>query len=69
MRSILHAVLAAWGIATGAEAQELEPRSYMNIPIDQQFLIVGVGHNTGEVSPSPTAPVEDVKLDHYCPVN
>lgn len=62
-RSILHAVLAAWGIATVAEAQELEPRSYMNIPIDQQFLIVGVGRNTGEVSPSPTAPVDDVKLD------
>ena len=60
------AILVVMGISTvstTAEAQELEPRSYMNIPINQQFLIIGVGHSTGEVMPSPTVPVEDVQLD------
>ncbi len=44
-------------------AQDLEPRSYSNIPIGMNFLVVGYARSQGEVSPSPSAPVEDVNLE------
>jgi len=40
-------------------AQELEPRSYVNIPVGLNFLILGVGHTEGAVAPSPNVPVEN----------
>lgn len=44
-------------------AQELEPRSYTNLPTGQHFLAAGYANSSGEVSPSPGSPVEDAKLD------
>ena len=35
-------------------AQELEPRSYVNIPVGLNFLILGVGHTEGLSPPVPT---------------
>lgn len=46
-----------------AMAQDLEPRSYSNIPIGMNFLVVGYARSQGEVSPSPSAPVEDANLN------
>lgn len=43
-------------------AQDLEPRSYTNIPIGMNFLVLGYVHSAGDVSPSPSAPVEDANL-------
>ena len=40
-------------------AQELEPRSYVNIPVGLNFLVLGVGHTEGAVAPSPNVPVEN----------
>lgn len=45
------------------EAQELEPRSYTNVPIDQTFLVVGYGRTEGDVAPAPTAPIENAFLE------
>ena len=44
-------------------AQELEPRSYVNIPIGLNFLVLGVGSTEGEVAPSPSAPIKDAYLE------
>ena len=43
-------------------SQELEPRSYANIPIKQTFLVLGYVHSEGGLSPSPSVPVEDAEL-------
>lgn len=42
-----------------AVAQELEPRSYVNLPVGLNFLIVGLGHTEGSVGPSPNVPIEN----------
>jgi Putative MetA-pathway of phenol degradation len=43
-------------------AQELEPRSFNNIPIDQTFLLFGVGRSEGDLSPTPSSPLQDAEL-------
>ena len=43
-------------------AQELEPRSYTNIPIGMNFLVVGATHSEGELSPAPSAPIENADI-------
>lgn len=43
-------------------AQDLEPRSYTNIPIGLNFLAAGIVHSEGELSPAPTAPITDANL-------
>lgn len=45
-----------------AYSQELEPRSYANIPVGQTFLVLGYVHSEGGLSPSPSVPVEDAEL-------
>ncbi|GIU32422.1 hypothetical protein TUM4644_32550 [Shewanella colwelliana] len=52
-------------IALGSKttlAQDLEPRSYTNIPIDTNFLALGYLHSDGEVAPSPGSAIEDAQL-------
>ncbi|QYJ88017.1 transporter [Shewanella mesophila] len=44
-------------------SQDLEPRSYTNIPIDMNFLATGYLHSEGEVSPSPGVLLEDAQLN------
>ncbi len=48
--------------SSSAVGQELEPRSYTNVPIGQHFLVVGLARSEGQVTPSPTVPVKDVDL-------
>lgn len=43
-------------------AQELEPRSFNNIPINQTFALVGVGRSEGDLSPTPSSPLQDAEL-------
>ncbi|MCL1048183.1 transporter [Shewanella abyssi] len=43
-------------------AQDLEPRSYSNIPIGMNFLVVGAAHSEGELSPAPSVPIENADL-------
>lgn len=43
-------------------AQDLEPRTYTNIPVGQNFLGLGYIYSDGEVNPSPSVPLRDVEL-------
>jgi hypothetical protein len=43
-------------------AQELEPRSYVNIPVGLNFLIIGAGHTEGSVAPSASVPIKNAFL-------
>lgn len=44
-------------------AQELEPRSYFNLPIDQTFLVMGYAHSEGNLSPTASSPLQDAELE------
>lgn len=44
-------------------AQDLEPRSYTNVPIGETFLVAGVVRSEGDVAPSGAAsPLQDLEL-------
>lgn len=45
-----------------ANAQDLEPRSYVNIPIGVNFIAAGYVHSQGDLSPTPSAPLQNAKL-------
>ena len=44
-------------------AQSLEPRLYSNAPVDMNFLIVGYGHTSGNLSDNPQLDLKDAELD------
>ncbi|WP_299569324.1 transporter [uncultured Shewanella sp.] len=46
-----------------AISQDLEPRSYTNIPIDMHFMAAGYLHSEGALSPSPSVPLKDAELN------
>mgnify|MGYP001603603337 CR=1 FL=1 len=43
-------------------AQELEPRSYNNLPVDLTFVGMGVIRSEGDLSPTPSSPLQDAEL-------
>ena len=43
-------------------AQELEPRSFNNLPIDQTFVFVGAARSDGDLSPPGSSPLQDAEL-------
>jgi len=43
-------------------AQDLEPRTYTNIPVGQNFLGAGYIYSKGDLNPSASAPFTDAKL-------
>jgi hypothetical protein len=45
-----------------AEAQDLDPRRYVNLPTNQNFLRVAYGHSEGDVNISPSLPLENAFL-------
>jgi hypothetical protein len=50
-------------LAGSAAAQDLDPRRYINVPVDQNNLRVAGGYSTGEVNLSPSLPLQDASLD------
>jgi hypothetical protein len=56
-------LVAATLLASAAEAQDLEPRRYVSIPVKQNFVRAAFGYSTGEVNISPGLPLEDVDLE------
>jgi hypothetical protein len=48
--------------ATGAHAQDLEPRSYVNTPIGLNFAIAAYAYSEGEIAFDPSLPVADAKF-------
>ena len=59
---MVFAVFALVLVATGARAQDLEPRSYVNTPVGLNFLIGGYVHTEGKLEFDPTLPVSDAKF-------
>jgi hypothetical protein len=45
-----------------AEAQDLEPRKYVNLPVAQNFVLLGFVYSEGDVNFSPSVPIEDAFL-------
>jgi hypothetical protein len=54
--------LALPWIAAPAAAQDLEPRSYSNLPVGQNFAGLAYAYSDGEISPSPGVPLENGEL-------
>lgn len=44
------------------QAQELEPRTFTNIPIGETFVVSGILYSDGELAPSPSAPLKDAEI-------
>jgi hypothetical protein len=59
-----------WTLLVGfaASAQDLEPRSYSNVPVGLNFLIVGYGYTEGGASTDPSLPIEDPELEQHSSV-
>lgn len=49
--------------ALPAQAQDLEPRTYINIPVDQHFIGIAYGYSEGELSVAPSVPLEGAELE------
>ncbi len=45
-----------------AQAQELEPRAYSNLPMGLNFLAAGVLHSQGGLATDPSLPLQDAQL-------
>lgn len=43
-------------------SQDLEPRSYTNLPVGQHFVGLGYAYSDGEINPAPGVPVDDAEL-------
>ena len=43
-------------------AQDLEPRSYSNIPVGETFLVLGLARSEGDLTPTSTSTLEDAEL-------
>lgn len=56
------ATLIVIAFASGAYAQDLEPRSYANTPIGLNFLIAGYGYTEGGVATDPALPLQDTHV-------
>ncbi|MEP5766176.1 MAG: transporter [Halieaceae bacterium] len=54
--------LALLTLTAQTQAQDLEPRTYTNIPVGQNFVGVGYAYSDGEVNPSPSVPLRDIEI-------
>jgi hypothetical protein len=49
-------------LIVAAEAQDLDPRRYVNLPVNQNFLRIAYGYSDGDVNISPSQPLKDAAL-------
>ena len=54
--------LLAGLLTQAADAQELEPRAYSNLPMGLNFLAAGYAHSQGGLSTDPSLPLTDAHL-------
>ena len=47
---------------SSAEAQDLDPRRYVNVPVAQNFAVLGFTYSEGDVNVSPSVPIDDAFL-------
>ena len=63
---VVQAVLAlALVAASGARAQELEPRAYANAPVGMNVLVVAYSGADGEVATDAALPIEDAEIETH----
>jgi hypothetical protein len=53
---------------TGAQAQHLEPRAYINTPVGTNFLIAGYTYSWGGLLSDPALPLTNAQLDIHAPL-
>ena len=56
------ALLIAGLLAPVAQAQDLEPRAYVNLPVGINFLLAGYAYSQGGLSFDPSLPIDDAHL-------
>jgi hypothetical protein len=56
------AVFTCMAVVNTSNAQDLDPRRYVNLPIKQNFVAVVYSYSEGDVNTSPSIPVEDLIL-------
>ena len=61
VRFILPAILLCC-LPLNMLAQDLEPRTYTNIPVGQNFAGVGYVYSDGEINASPSVPLKDAEI-------
>jgi hypothetical protein len=54
-------------VAAGAQAQQLEPRAYSNVPVGMNFFIAGYTYSSGGLSTDPALPLDNAQLDIHAP--
>jgi len=67
-RAAAAAVLLAVWPCSGAQAQDLEPRLYTNVPLGINFLGAGYGYSDGNVLFDPTVPLDNAAIEIDGPV-
>ncbi len=58
-------LLCALLVGFTANAQDLEPRAYSNVPVGLNILVVGYGYTEGGASTDPALPIEDAELEQH----
>ena len=51
--------------SAGASAQDLEPRTYSNIPVGLNFVIAGYSYTAGNVATDASLPLDDVAVETH----
>lgn len=65
MKATIVARIVAFSLAIlagHANAQDLDPRRYVNLPIDQNFLAIAYAYSEGDVNVSPSSPLSDAMI-------
>ena len=64
LAAIFQLLVAALGTYSSSfvAAQDLEPRSYFNLPVGQNVLVTAYGYSEGELNVAPGVPLEDAEL-------
>jgi len=60
--------LVLCGGAAWLDAQELEPRAFVNTPVGMNFVLAGYGYSRGDVVFSPSSPLEDGNVETHAGV-
>ncbi|MCC7487328.1 MAG: transporter [Burkholderiales bacterium] len=60
--------LALFACVGSARAQQLEPRTYINLPVGMNFLIAGYVHSTGGLSTNPALRLNNAEMTVKTPV-
>jgi hypothetical protein len=65
LKSLIFPVLLA---AAVAQAQQLEPRAYSNVPVGMNFFIAGYTYSSGGLATDPVQALDNAQLDIHEPL-